>query len=288
MTPSLLSLTRAVSLAARSAQAGLLRPAYATTVALITGGSQGGTDARVGNASLKVRVGDAILPELDAASSSAGHLVVETVPIGESASIDKQARSNAEAIARVCDAEQLGGDAVDAVHTPFSATGNSGTQPRRTDSTPLVCPVGLMSSGDDDACSFHGSSGTPGPSPGPGTTGPGPGSPQLDPAHGHEVRLRLTPSVRPLPAFAARRQSRSRECSALPRCCALRRPAARVVPRAALMPSLLSHSRAPPPPLLLHVPLSLCGRLSWPLPFAGGGPSVVGGYQRHQGPRGCR
>ena len=181
----------------------LLGPAYATARALIAGGSHGGTEARAGTAPLGVRIGDAILPELDAAIRSTGHLVAETASIAESPEaasiVDVQARSNAEAIAQVCDAKQLGGDAVDAVDTPFSPTANSGAHTRRTDGTPLIRPIGLVSLGGSAARSLLGSSGTPGPSAGAGPSpGLSPGSPRLDPLHVHKVPAPRRPA-RPYP-----------------------------------------------------------------------------------------
>ena len=167
------------------------------------------------------------------------------------------AASISPAVSRECrlpgtltgDAEQLGGDAVDAVNTPFSATGNSGTQTRRTDGIPLVRPVGLARSGNDVTCSLLGFSGAPGPSHDPGRPGSGPGlgpaSPRLDPAHVHEVRP--TPPARPLPRLCC---SASLLCPfaliAVARSCALRRPAARIVPCAALLTdniAIVSHAR---------------------------------------------
>ena len=193
--------TRLVALAIVAGLGVAFRGQVTSIPALLVPGHAGSIAdlARAGTASLEVRMGDALRPELDGASSSTGHLVAEIAFIA-----DAQPGSNAEAIAQVaqvCDAEQLGGDAVDAVDTPFSATANSGAHTRRTDGTPLVRPVGLMSSSDDAACSLLGSSGTPGAGAG-ASPGPGPGSPRLDPLpEVHEVPAPHRPG-QPLPAFA--------------------------------------------------------------------------------------
>ena len=179
------------------------------------------------------------------------------------------AASISPAVSRECrlpstltgDAEQLGGDAVDAVNTPFSATGNSGTQTRRTDGTPLVRPVGLARSGNDVTCSLLGSSGAPGPSHDPGRPGSGPGlgpaSPRLDPAHVHEVRPTLP--ARPLPRLCCSAPVENALALAFPRCSAPR-PRLLVSSRALHRRhryTLYRLSRTPPLPRCC-IPRSLC------------------------------
>ena len=183
------------------------RPAYATAIALIAGESHSGTEAHAGNAS--VRIDDAILTELDAASSSAGHLVAETasiVEIPEAASIGKQASISKEPASSAWTSEcgktptkpSITAGAIwmaEGVRslsrtikavlgltyaTPLGQHGHGTQTPRRTDGTPLVSCVGIMSSGSDATCSLLGSSGTPGAA-GP-SLGARPAIPRLDPA----------------------------------------------------------------------------------------------------------